>query len=140
MPTNTPIPTHSFGDVLSSSDWDTLPPLNNSIGLYGVGSALGGAEPPVTAPNFLIQAGSSTTSTDPNGHFLLTFPNAFPNGLVTCVAILGDSNRINMNIMGASSTGASSSFCYFTLVNTTTGAVVPNVSGAIRYNWIAIGF
>ena len=135
MPTNTPIPTHAVGDVLSSPDWNTLPKLNTGVAMYGVGTTLAGSAPPTTAPNFLLQAGNPNgVTTTGLGLISVTFPNAFPNGLV---AVTVTPNVVDSPAFMAfdGNPTASGFTCY---VYNQTGSVV--ASTPIEFCWIAIGF
>ena len=81
MPTNTPIPTKSVGNVLAAADWNYLTALNGGLGLLGAVGPLVGTLPPVTAPNFQIQAGRMTVTCSA-ANFSFSWPTAFPNGLL----------------------------------------------------------
>ena len=77
------IPTHATGDYLASGDWNTLTPLNTSVGVFAAGGAWLGTLPSLTAPNFLIGAGyGSVTFTAGSGSVLFT---AFPHGVLAVV-------------------------------------------------------
>lgn len=137
MPTNTPIPSLSTGNVLTAGNWDDLVPLNTSIGLFSVGPVITGTVPPTTAPNWYIQGGSSAVSTGGTGGFTVNFPTAFPNGLVTVFCCIGD------NLSGASSqaainTGGANKVGFVGTAWGPTGST--NASTTVRINWIAIGF
>ena len=130
---NTPIPTHAVGDVLSSPDWNTLTPLNTSIGLFGVGSAISGSPPAGTAPNFLPQCGTSVVTTS-GGIATITFPSTFPNGVVTVLPAPGDAaSSLGQVVVHTTSTSNFTAYCY-----TTTGSAI--TASSVRINWIAIGF
>ena len=81
MPTNTPIPTKSVGNVLAAADWNYLTALNGGVGLLGAVGPLVGTLPPVSAPNFQIQAGRMTVTCSA-ANFSFSWPTAFPNGLL----------------------------------------------------------
>ena len=131
------IPTHATGDYLSSSDWNTLTPLNNSIGVLA-GTAQSGTLPAVTAPNFQIIAGSFVGTTNGSGGLTITLPGGgFPNGLLTAVVCPGDS-----------STGQGVVVLVYSSTSKTTlqvncisaSAPAPMYGFAVRVNYIAIGF
>lgn len=79
----TTIPTHSTGDYLSSSDWDTLTQLNTAVGLFGTSTAIAGTPGATVAPSWYIQTGV-LVATATAANFTCTFANAFPNGLLCC--------------------------------------------------------
>jgi hypothetical protein len=126
MPTNTPVPSHVSGDVLTAADWDTLVPVNTMIGLFGAGGTITGSAPAQTAPNFEIQAGSNVSGSTAG---TITFPHAFPNGVLAVVATNGDAGtgQGNVQLSPAVTTG----------VNFT---IAQSAAGPWRINWIAIGF
>jgi hypothetical protein len=135
MPTNTTIPTLATGNVLTAGEWNDLTPLNKTVGLYGVTSlALVGTPPAVTAPNFYIQAGrSSVTLTSGTG--TITFPSAFPNGLIVFHAICNNgagASQIAINSGTAPTLSAVSIVMYTPSGSTATGTH--------DVQWIAIGF
>src|ERR1017187_4174782 len=81
MPTNTTIPVMGTGTVLTQAELGTLIPLNTMIGLFGVGPSFLGTTPPTNAPNVEVQVGDSDP-TFSTGVATITFPTAFPNGLM----------------------------------------------------------
>ena len=139
MPTNTAIPTESTGNVLPASWCNDVAVLNTAIGLFDVGSPLSGSPPPTTAPNFLVEGGTLVQSVDANSNMIITFPTAFPSGLVTVVATIGSVGPYNA-VYDAATGGSGAGFAYIGIVNTTTGVKVTGSSGPYRINWIAIGF
>ena len=81
MPTNPAIPTLATGNVLSATQWNYLTALNGGLGLLGAVGPLVGTLPPVSAPNFQIQAGRMTVTCSA-ANFSFSWPTAFPNGLL----------------------------------------------------------
>ena len=81
MPTNPAIPTLATGNVLSATQWNYLTALNGGLGLLGAVGPLVGTLPPVSAPNFQIQAGRMTVTCSA-ANFTFSWPTAFPNGLL----------------------------------------------------------
>ena len=81
MPTNPTIPTLATGNVLSATQWNYLTALNGGVGLLGAVSPLVGTLPPVSAPNFQMQAGRMTVTCSA-ANFSFSWPTAFPNGLL----------------------------------------------------------
>ena len=133
----TAIPTHATGDVLTAADWNTVQQLNNNVGVYAANGAAVGSLPALTAPNFLIQTGNAVSVTFSSGTGTLTFPTAFPNGVLTVIATAGDSGGafvINKN----SAVGATPSVTSWPLVAYTAGNSAVNTT--IYISFIAIGF
>lgn len=83
MPTNTTIPVVGFGTPATSDQYNYLTVLNTSVGLFGTGAPITGSVPATTAPNFEIQAGTTTVSPI-SAVFGFSLPHAFPNGLLAC--------------------------------------------------------
>jgi len=133
MPTNTPIPTLATGNVLSATQWNYLTALNGALALFRTSSVgITGATPPVAAaPNFYMQAGyTPVTFSAASG--TLTFPAAFPNGILCVIA--------NINV----ATGASQlAFNTASVSSVTWQAYSPSgtaLNAAAYVNWIAIGW
>lgn len=120
------------------------------IPLFATGTPLAGVLS--AGLNFLVQPGSFVGKSDPNGFGRLTFPVAFPNGLLTVVMFNGDgwasgpgvtfaaagSATANgtPNFWGASGFGTKTDIVYE--VRDANGAMAPNRSH--RLNYIAIGW
>ena len=141
MPTNTPIPTHSTGDYLSSTDWNTLPKLNTAIGLYGVTAASDSGTPPsTTGPNFLMQAGVQTGTTSASGIITITYPNAFPTGTLICMVTSDDVSIASDIVFEGTHTAFPATASVYNLQCRTgsTGATLNNT--LYRVNFLAIGF
>ena len=103
MPTNPAIPTLATGNVLSATQWNYLTALNGGLGLLGAVGPLVGTLPPVTAPNFQIQAGRMTVTCSA-ANFSFSWPTAFPNGLLA-VFMQGEASSgspVAINIMASS--------------------------------------
>ncbi|HVH54481.1 MAG TPA: hypothetical protein VNA32_10180, partial [Actinomycetota bacterium] len=122
-----------------------------AVGLFGTGGALVGLPPAVSGgPQFLMQAGSTVTTTDSNGFAGINFPTPFPNGLLTVVTTNGDSSIdrafghvITLSVAGAPwGSGAKNGFVFSAEVEDSAGTHrVYMVAGQIlRCNWIAIGW
>ena len=130
---NTPIPTHSTGDVLTSGDWNDLTPLNTSVGFFGIGGSLLGSAPPTNAPNILFQTGYATpTCATGNGSF--TYPTAFPNGIVGVILTPIYSGPGDCTVSGTSSTNKTTCYVW---VNANGSAYT---GSAIPFTWLAIGY
>jgi len=71
----------------NGSNWVTQANLR----WFGTSAALVGSPPAIDAGNFAfkMQGGTSVVTTDGSGDFTLTFPTAFPNGLLTCMLTPG---------------------------------------------------
>ena len=130
MPSQTPIPTKSTGNVLAAADWNDLTPLNTSVGLFNVGTMLTGSSSGVTAPNWYVQAGYATP-TFTAGVATLTFPTAFPNGVAAVLLTpLGAS-------VDATATISTASLSTATLYVTASGSGY--TGSGIGINWLVIG-
>lgn len=133
MPTNTPLPTVSTGNVIAAATTNDTAALNTCVGLFAVGTGLIGSPPSANAPNWQIQAASTVTSAS-SGFFTVTFPTAFPNGLLTVIICNGDNNVFSgwaeFNA-GASTASQFSGRLY-------NGSSGPTSS--VRINYLAIGF
>lgn len=132
MPTNTPIPTLSTGNVVTAGNWNDITACNTQIGLFGADVALSGSKPVLTAPNWQVQSGKQAVVLT-SGVGTLTFPNAFPNGLLGITfAFLagGGASQATFTTPTASSVSIS---CY-QANGTPLGSVTQTVS------YIAIGF
>ena len=133
-------PTHSAGDVLSASDWNTFANdliwETNHAGLYGAAAAYSGSFP--GNPGLLISAGSVLTvpPMGPSGEFSVSFPLAFPNGVLSLQLTPGDQaviGQMSLSVQGGvvSTTGFSGQAFQAT----------GGISGAtIRVNYVALGF
>ena len=133
MPTNTPIPTKSVGNVLAAADWNYLTALNGGVGLLGAVGPLVGTLPPVSAPNFQIQAGRMTVTCSA-ANFSFSWPTAFPNGLLAVF------------IQSEAAGGGASDTIVLATTSTKTTAVAQLFRSGAAYtggagvNFIAIGF
>ncbi len=131
------IPTHATGDYLSSSDWNTLTPLNNSIGVLA-GTAQSGTLPAVTAPNFQIIAGHATGTTNVSGGLTITLPGGgFPNGLLSAVVCAGD-NITSQGVVQIVNASTNKTTISVNCLTATTPALMN--TAAVAVNYIAIGF
>ena len=131
------IPTHATGDYLASGDWNTLTPLNNSIGVLA-GTAQSGTLPALTAPNFQIIAGTFLGTTNVSGALTITLPGGgFPNGLLTAVVCPGDGvTGQGVVVLANSSTNKTT-----LQVNCISASAPAPMNGStVRVNYIAIGF
>ena len=131
------IPTHATGDYLSSSDWDTLTPLNNSIGVLA-GQAQLGPLPALTAPNFQIIAGSFVGLTNGSGAVTITLPGGgFPNGVLTAVVCPGDSIT-GQGVVVLVNASTNKTTLQVNCMSASAPALLASTN--VRVNYIAIGF
>jgi len=121
-----------------------------SVDLYGTGAALSGI--PAAGTSFLVQSGSFVGTSDGAGYTRLTFPKAFPNGLLSVQVTNGDgwasgpgvtfapagSATLNgtSNFYGASGFGSKADLVYEMCA--ADGAKV--INRAHRVNWVAVGW
>lgn len=108
-------------------NWHRTPIGMDGVDLFGRTSGIAGSGlPPALTGRFLIQAGSNVVTYSSNSA-TINFPSTFPNGVLTVIAVNGDTAALDI-------TGVTS---------TTTSSVTvrsPTASGSGRVNWIAIGF
>lgn len=124
----------------SSAAWEAIGSADR-IALAGYGSAVQGT--PSVAPGglFMMQAGTIVQNTDANGFARLTFPKAFPNGLLTVVAINGDDfavPRAFPSTAGGPAFGGGGKTYWTYRMLMADGDAYKNRQH--RINWIAIGF
>jgi len=99
------------------------------IDVFGRTTALAGSVPAAGSGQFYLQAGSSIVTLALGGA-IITFPTAFPNGLVSVVVCQG---------------AATQTYQYAFLTSNATASqfdvhTIATASGTCRINWIAIGF
>jgi hypothetical protein len=102
-------------------------------------NAIAGTLPAVGTP-MIIQCGTQNVTTDLNGYFGITFPQAFGTALVTFIAMAGEAPGGARHIIQGpdlSLTNSSLTTGAGRVINDA-GAVV--TSTAVRVNWLAIGF
>lgn len=104
---------------------------------FAVGSPIKGAAP--DGVPLLTQAGQVVVTTDTAGNATITFPKAFPNGLISFSAIDGDPNPIsgqrNFGILvGSANTTLGAARI---TVRSDTGAAI--ISASVRVVWQALG-
>jgi hypothetical protein len=116
----------------NGSNWIT----ETNMKMFNVGATLAGTAPAIDTGSipFKIQCATVVATTDASGVVTVTFPSAFPNGLVSFVVCQGG-NTISDAIVGTSGGSASG----ITLnVYHGNGTVVNG--GLMRFNYIAIGW
>ena len=130
---------HAVGDVLPASDWNTYVAnneiaLENSLQVVGLTNAVIGTNAALGAPNFQIQAGTVVALTSSTGEFSITYPVAFPNSVLTAIAIIGDSTLASVLV-----TLAEASMTLATLYGYIWSGTTASASVNWRVNYIAIG-
>lgn len=108
--------------------------------LFGVGPAITGTPPVSGAPGILIQAGQTFGSTDSGGLLHITWPVAFPNGLLCVIPSNGDSGIRNDIVCSTYQTGFPSTKTTGLIFCVTGSSASPLVSSSVTVDWIAIGF
>ncbi|MGZ4659699.1 MAG: hypothetical protein ACXVYB_00300 [Arthrobacter sp.] len=121
----------------------------NSIQLFDTGASLVGGNP-ANGTRFLVQSGTMTGTTDLAGYGRVTWPTAFPNGLLSVTAVTGDDWAAGapMFIAGsgnpAHGTGAygdKTSWVYALLGQDPSTKVLGKMPSKLhRINWTAIGW
>lgn len=126
----------------------------NAIQLYDAGIALSYAGSPALWTPFYVQAGSIANTTDANGYARITWPTAFPNGLLSIVVTNANDDMIgtggttfaasgNAALHGTASVGDKNSWVYVVhgfATGSNDGPVVRKKNLAHRLNYIAIGW
>lgn len=130
---------YKANSTTSSAAWeavsnsDKIPLFNFGGTLQGTASTAGGL--------FLMLAGSTIQNTDANGYARLTWPSAFPNGLLTVVAMNGDDFAVPRAFpsgSGGPSFGVGGKTYWTYRLLQADGDAYKNRTH--RINWIAIGF
>jgi len=115
-------------EVLTST---AMSEIVTSVGLAAVGTALVGSPP--GAGGYMMQAGA-TNVTFSSGSASMSFPTAFPNGVLTVIASWGDSlvETNSLNVSTSSTTKSSVGF----------GGYVSGTAftGGTKIFWLAIGW
>lgn len=128
------------GDTTVTLTVEVLPwsgDLNYGPAIFGVGEGLINI-PASSDAQWKIQCGSTVGTTNSSGQFAISFPTAFPGGLATIAAHLGDVPTSNANFYIDNS--------YTTLSGFTVQGVDPANGDALgsgdelRINWVAIGY
>ncbi len=106
---------------------------NNLVGvnMFGVGSPAFGTPPARLSGQFYIQAGQTAVALNASAGGIISFPDAFPNGVLTVLLGIGN----NAVVCYADVIGAQVSTTAFGLQASSNVA-----SDTIVFNWIAIGF
>lgn len=141
--------TSNLGGIIMGStgsflvDQSNLTSFYSLLPLWGRDSAFSGSPPSVGGGQFLVQCGTTVVAMNAGGAGFLTFPSAFPNGLVTFVAMGGDSNIPGVNtgaIVFSLNQGGTNDRTGVTVQSWDSKNLVSYVSNNVRVNWIAIGF
>jgi hypothetical protein len=123
-------------DTAGAASW--VRSSTSSIDLYGRGGSISGGTP-ATDARFLMQAGSLVQSSNGSGFAPLTFPVAFPTGLVSIVLLNGDAAQGDLDVEvagGSYGNGSRTGVTY--KVTGSNGAAWG--SKLHRVNWIAVGW
>lgn len=86
----------------------------------------------------ITQCGTYVGVTDGAGNIAITYPVAFPNGLMTAVAMSGDSAAGGNGLTLQSSADFTQTTSTLYLKASTSAG--PKISSTLRFNWIAIGW
>lgn len=119
-----------------------------SVNLIGAGSSLDPSTvpPAIGALPFFMQAGSAVADTDASGYARITFPVAFPNGLLFAGVFDGDQAQaraigetLSYGIAGSPWNNGRRTYLVYSIMRARTpGQNVPGFRH--RANWIAIGW
>jgi hypothetical protein len=134
--------------------WEASAP-DGYIPLYAFGSTLAGGIP-ATGGNFFVQAGTTVNTFDGGGYARITFPRAFPNGLLYIAGFNGDDHGTGGSmtfasaggVWGAEGFGSKSSWVYVGRAQDASddgaGSMIYNRTWCAnrihRINWLAIGW
>ena len=138
----TTIPTHSTGDYLSSADWNTVTALNTQFGLYNAtGAPMVGSLAGVTAPNWRMQFGVASGTTDGSSNLSVTFPTTFSTALLGIIPFqVAASNLLYTFVPIKSTANLSAVTCtFFTISLSGGGTVALQANTGVSVGYIAIG-
>lgn len=136
----------SNGATSDSDAWLRVGNLS-AMNLFGINSQLDGDSTAATL--FFAQAGTTVNVTDGAGYARLTWPQAFPNGLLTVVAMNGDDGASGAtyfssagynNAHKASGAGTKKDWVYAVIAENANGNQIKQPNRVHRINWIAIGW
>jgi hypothetical protein len=130
------------GNVLTRKSYvetNAITPLTNRLKVVDVATPLVTSKPTVTATQFTVQGGTGTVGANTVSQ-AVTFPTAFPNGVVSVVASIGDSTGVTaLQVNGYLKTGFTVNG--YSLLTAFDGSqYFGALAGTWRYNWIAIGW
>lgn len=121
----------------------------NAIQLFDAGTGLVGGSPS-SSTRFLVQSGTSVVTTDGAGYGRVTWPTAFPNGLLSVSAISGDDWAVGQEAFlvgsgnpahGTAAFGNATSWVYALCgQDPATKNLVKLINKLHRVNWTAIGW
>jgi hypothetical protein len=110
------------------------------VGAATPGSTLAGSW---TNQPLIVSAGTLVATTGTGGtagQVTLTFPTAFPNGLVSVVAISGDQAAAGDMLVVGNQSGSPASRSAIVLICLNAGPGTPISGVTVRINWVAVGF
>lgn len=126
------------GQVSDDTRLDSLEASSlTAVRVHGASAELAGSAPNFVSSDFRIQTGSMVAGTDGAGDLTLTFPGAFPNGLLTVIVQQGDNTHPGATFIPYLSSMAKTG-CKIRVY--TNAAVAWVTSGNMRLTWIAIGY
>lgn len=132
----------SKGDFISTQDGNMLAcSVGGSPGTwlfqmraFALGTAISGS--PTTSQALLFQGGTSVVTTNGGGDATINFPTAFPNSLISVMAVGGDPTNFTRDVVSIYTTSSKTGFNYHLHV-ADTNANDANV--ARRIDWMAFG-
>lgn len=134
-------PDFTAGQILTSDEMDIISDdlnyLKSAPRLLGLGAARVAHPPPgATTGAFYIQGGSTVVTMNGLANGTVTFPQAFPTGVVMVIAINGDTSATNFCVnLGLGATTSS-----FDFHATGTGGDPDPASIDVRVDWLALGW
>jgi hypothetical protein len=126
--------TWNAGDIPTANDF------NNCVrdsSVYGVGAALVGTPSFGNGGGFLWQAGQVVVTTNSAGGAAFNWPTPFPNGVLSCMVMAGDSTTTQVGIVAGIWTYTTQTGWGGICATQADGNII---SGAVRLNYIVIGW
>jgi len=123
----------------------------DAVQLFSIGATIAGGQPPA-GTKFLVQSGTQSATADGGGYARVTWPVAFPNGLLFVIGMSGDeystggggvtiASSGNQGAHGTAAWGDRFSWVYAVLSQDAATKNYGRIGGKLhRCNWIAIGW
>jgi hypothetical protein len=106
------------------------------VSVKPVGTLVGTLDSPLGDQALILKVGHSTASSDVNGRVFITFTEAFPNGIVSAVALRDGTATAVSQISIENDQIDKTKLCF--VVANSAGTV--QTSTAVAFSWLAVGF
>lgn len=116
--------------VYNGTSWLPVSEFDN----IGLGAMANGTAPAVGS-RLLMEAGTDVLTTTGSGTYSLTFPTAFPNGVVVVLAVMH-----NGAVGSGVNTGTTSKTGFSGTVWVSSGGAISAYTGTFGISWMAVGF